>query len=288
MRTRSGLSHHRVISRVVAARLAAAPFTAVVIALLGAIVACSAPVSATGVVSYPSAAALNVNAGIFAVVVRGSDNAGIVIVPDAVPDGLRIKHQVVEDTVHVRVEKPIGFLRTPTETRIVILVPRNTMITASGTVGTMTVAGISSEHIAVQTSTGAVRVTESSGTVTVSATDAAVRIEDVRGAVDIRTGNADVEFAGFRGSAAVRTSGGSITATRVVLTGDSSFRSGTGDIDLALENGFDSIRFVLDSSRGALRVGGNTASRSLTYGTGPITIEGHSSGGNISFRRENQ
>ncbi|TVR59359.1 MAG: hypothetical protein EA426_07460 [Spirochaetaceae bacterium] len=281
MRNRLGSPFYRAIFRLTATRL-----TVAVIALLTVAVSCSAPVSSTGVVSYPGAKALNVNAGTFSVVVRGSDNAGIVIVPEAVPDGFTIVHEMVDDTVHVRVEKPIGFLRTPTNARIVFLVPRGTLITTSGTVGAVTVTGISSEHIAVQTSTGAVRVTESSGTLAVTATDATVDIEDVRGAIEVRTGNANVEFTGFRGSAAVTTSGGSITASRVAITGDSTFRSGTGDIDLALENGFDSIRFVLNSSRGVLRVGGNTASRSLTYGTGPITIEGHSSGGNVFFRRE--
>ncbi len=281
MRNRSRSPSYRAIFRFTAARL-----TVAMIALLTVAVSCSAPVSSTGVVSYPGAAALNVNAGTFSVVVRGSDNAGIVIVPEAIPDGFTIVHEMVNDTVHVRVEKPIGFLRTPTNARIVVLVPRGTLITTSGTVGSVTVTGISSEHIAVQTSTGAVRITESSGTIAVTASDATVDIEDVRGAVEVRTGNANVEFTGFRGSAAVTTSGGSITASRVALAADSTFRSGTGDIDVTLQNGFDSIRFVLNSSRGVLRVGGNTASRSLTYGTGPITIEGHSSGGNVFFRRE--
>lgn len=271
-----------------AAWRATEPLTVIVIALLSTVVACSAPVSTTGVVSYTDAAALNVNAGVFSIVVRGSDDQGIVIVPDAVPDGFKIVHEVVNGTVHVRIEKPIGFLRAPSDARIVIFVPRDTMVTASGTVGTVNVEGVTSGQITVQTSTGAVRVIDSSGAVTVTATDAAVQIENVQGAVELRTGNADVAFVGFRGSAAVRTSGGSITATRVVLTSDSTFRTGTGDIALALENGFDTVRFVLNSGRGVLRVGGNTASRSLTYGTGPITIEGYSSSGDISFRREDQ
>jgi hypothetical protein len=77
---------------------------------------------------------------------------------------------------------------------------------------------------------------------------------------------------------------GRITGRDILVTGDSTVRSDTGEIDLDLLNELDDFTFDIESDTGVIAVGEVRGRGDVTQGSGPIRIKGKTDTGDVFIR----
>jgi hypothetical protein len=105
--------------------------------------------------------------------------------------------------------------------------------------------------------------------------DTRIRVETVSG---------NISFDSVEGRILARTVSGAITGWDVALTGDSSFSTISGNVELRLDAAIDDLRFDLSTLFGRIVVGNIRAERGLRMGNGPVLIRGHTVSGSQSYR----
>jgi hypothetical protein len=105
--------------------------------------------------------------------------------------------------------------------------------------------------------------------------DTRIRLETVSG---------NITLDAVEGRIAARTVSGAINGWDVDLTGDSSFSTISGNVELRLDTAIDDLHFDLSTLSGRIVVGNIRAERGLRMGFGGTSIRGHSISGSLIFR----
>lgn len=221
---------------------------------------------------------------IFSVFVTGSSGSrradGKIIMPEKSP--YKVKHRRYGD-------------------RLVITVTGRSLLPATGryeihlTVGTETAADIAVD-------TGEVNLSGIGGIKHVRTDTGGVYMADCFGEIDTITDtgrqeytrtagilNAESDTGGIivddhEGEFHLWTDTGGILGQEILVTGNSTFRSDTGDIDIDLLNELDDFSFDVESDTGAIRIGETRGRGDLKTGSGPITIRGKTDTGDVLIR----
>lgn len=119
------------------------------------------------------------------------------------------------------------------------------------------------------------------------------RLNSVSGSVSISAGKGDfhlgstsgsVSLTSLEGTLDIETISGSIVGNSVKLTGTSSFKSKSGNIDMDLTNGQEELSFDLESTSGGITYYGIKGKKRIFSDSGNIKINGNTLSGEISFK----
>ena len=107
--------------------------------------------------------------------------------------------------------------------------------------------------------------------------DARIRVETVSG---------NISLDAVEGRIRARTISGAIKGRDIALTGDSSFQTISGNVELRLESAIEDFRFDLSTHSGRIVVGNIRAEKGLRMGFGRTTVRGRSVSGSLIFREQ--
>lgn len=186
--------------------------------------------------------------------------------------------------------------------KVIISVPDGTVARLSTTSGGVSLEGLSAKALVISTTSGGAEISGCEGKLEVSATSGSVSIRRHDGSFELASTSGHIGLDSVKGSGVVKTTSGGATLDRVEgrlacqatsgsidgreleLTGDSSFSTTSGSIDLGLQNTAKDLRFELSATSGALLAGDWRGSRLLGAGSGPILVAGSSTSGSQTYR----
>ncbi len=136
-----------------------------------------------------------------------------------------------------------------------------------------------------RTSSGSQKLANITGGIDTDASSGDIRINTADGDVFAETTSGSIDIEGAKGKFELRTTSGGIDGNDITLTGNSTFKSTSGGIDMQLKNDMKTLSFDLQASSGGLRAGEVRADRKLYMknGSGNIEIRGISSSGSQSY-----
>lgn len=273
----------------------------------------------SGEFGYTGVTTLEVEGETFAVELRATGGRRVEMRVENAPNGHTVYHSADDGTVRVWVERTFSIFSRPHRGRLVFLVPTDIDVSVDTSTGEVYATGLAGDALAIETSTGSVlveeftggakvrsttggidirrcegdyRVRSTTGSIAITSVDGDLevssstgsqRYEEVTGDIDARSTTGRIELSDTEGRLRLRTSTGRQVGTDVLLTGNSSFDSTTGDIEMDLVNDVDALEFDLSSTTGSLRVGGDRSQRELfASGTG-FTVTGSTSTGSQHF-----
>ena len=235
------------------------------------------------------------------------------------PDNYRILHARSGDQLSIWVEREFSLLNRPHRGQLVLLVPGDADMRIEASTGDVRVRNLKSDRLEVDTSTGEVWIDSVSSSLSVDTSTGGVEINDSAGRFSVTTSTGDIqlrntsgditaasstgshtymnvigdlsarsttgriEVDGIQGTLMLRTSTGNQRGRGIALTGNSSFDSSTGSIEMDLRNDVESLEFDLRSTTGSLQVGRERSQRELYLGGTGFTIRGRSSTGSQEY-----
>lgn len=263
---------------------------------------------------------IQVDAGTFDVDVQGTRGRRTTLEVRNESDNHRVLHSQSGERLEVWVEGRFSLFGRPHKGRITLLVPGDARVQVRSSTGDVRMSNLVTDRVSLDTSTGDMRVTDvtaavgletstgnvevldsagdftirsTTGTISISGTTGDIscdsstgrhRYEEIIGDLDARSTTGDIEIDGLQGRLNIRTSTGEQVGRAIVLTGDSSFESSTGDIDMDFNNTVEDLEFDLRSTTGSLRVGRDESQRELFLGGTGFRIRGKSSTGSQEYR----
>jgi hypothetical protein len=183
----------------------------------------------------------------------------------------------------VRVSDGNGNISTKTKTGNQFISKSEGNINANSTEG----------EITINQTTGTLKTESTSGTQTIGFNVGDVAAKSVNGFVNISEikGNVNIiSFAGrvklfqIKGAVDVQTTAGDQAGTRLLLTGNSSFKSTEGKITMQIDNKTDELTFNMVSTTSFMQVRGTSKKKKLKLGNGPIVITTQSTTGGQVFK----
>jgi DUF4097 and DUF4098 domain-containing protein YvlB len=121
------------------------------------------------------------------------------------------------------------------------------------------------------------------GNVNFDATSGDVELKSIVGDISGETTSGSIEIYRSEGSLDLKCTSGDIEADEIIFTSDSRFRTSSGDIEVSLNNEMRDLSFDLEASSGSLSVDGRKADKSLYIKEGDIWITGVSSSGSQRY-----
>ncbi|MCK4777189.1 MAG: DUF4097 family beta strand repeat protein [Actinomycetia bacterium] len=185
---------------------------------------------------------------------------------------------------------------------LVLKVPHSVRIKIENTSGKVTVNRIQTAPV-ISTTSGDITISEitSGNGISLNTTSGDIKAGDINASINTRTTSGEHLYENIEGSImAIATSGemninthkgtlsltstsGRKTGKNITLTGDSIFKSTSGNIDMDLINPHAEFTFNLRATTGELQTGDQKGKRELSTGSGKITITGMSTTGNQSY-----
>jgi hypothetical protein len=157
------------------------------------------------------------------------------------------------------------------------------MVDASSVTGSIKLTGIK-KGVMVSSASGPVALAYVSGNVVVRTVSGKINAGASTGDVHLTTTGADIDMQQITGSFNVNSTSGSVKGNSLLFTGDSLFKTISGNIDIILRNKPNELSFDLQTSTGKLVLNDSTAVKQIKTSGGPVTIKGVSMLGNQFFR----
>ncbi|PWE01058.1 DUF4097 family beta strand repeat-containing protein [Marinilabilia rubra] len=156
-------------------------------------------------------------------------------------------------------------------------------LSASSTSGNVSARMVEGEAMISSTS-GDVMVENLMNSARLKSTSGNIKVDVLRGGLSAKSVSGDIVLNDVTGILSLSTTSGSQRGTKIVLTGDSNFKSVSGDINMDLENAMEALSFFLKSGSGNLSAAGSSADERLEIEKGEIVVKGSSMSGNQTFR----
>ena len=167
--------------------------------------------------------------------------------------------------------------------RISVRLPESTDLAIETSTGNIVVETVNGSK-RLQSSTGSMTVRSCRGAVEARSSTGNQRYDYVTGDLRAQSSTGALELSNFEGRADLESSTGRLWGRGVKVTGDSSFRSSTGRIEMDFANPLEDFTFSLQSFTGAIEVGATEARGKVETGTGPLKVTGQTSTGRQSYR----
>lgn len=152
--------------------------------------------------------------------------------------------------------------------------------TVSGGVSAKKVQG----QATVTSISGGVQVLGANNQVSANAVSGGVLVRDVKGDVECKNISGTISMANVSGSVKAKTVSGSINGENLMLAGQSTFESHSGNIDMGLANPADSVSFNLKTFSGRLNARGLIGKERLQVQKGTVSVKGDSFSGDQNYR----
>ena len=238
-----------------------------------------------------------------------------------IPDNLRVKYERSGDVLRVRVERKFTLFALgringklhfnvpdgidleidSTSGSIEIQEMKSNRLKAGSSSGTIRLseieskieAGSSSGSISIEKADGEIQAESSSGTIEIdntrgnlaaSSSSGGVSLSDIEGAIDAKSSSGEIDMKFISGTIKARTSSGNIDGHDIRITGESSFHTSSGSIDVDFDNSLSDFTFKLSSTSGGIDVADIKGKQSLSTGSGRFLIVGESSSGSQHYK----
>ncbi|MBT3273041.1 MAG: DUF4097 family beta strand repeat protein [Spirochaetales bacterium] len=131
---------------------------------------------------------------------------------------------------------------------------------------------------------GNIETKDSDGDIEAESTSGKQTYDNIIGSINARSTSGKMSIADSRGIIELRSSSGNLKGEGVAVTGNSSFHTSSGSIDINFTNDLDEFTMDLESSSGKINAGRTSAKGSVVTGSGAIMIRGESSSGRQNYR----
>lgn len=122
-----------------------------------------------------------------------------------------------------------------------------------------------------------------SGDLMSQATSGNIEIDQMEGYLDVTTTSGDMDFDTITGGINATSTSGNIEGEYILLSGDSRFKSTSGDIQMEFKNDLNELGFDLRATSGDLEVGNLDGEDHLLIKRGEIQVTGISTSGNQTY-----
>ncbi len=205
------------------------------------------------------------------------------------------------DGVVIEPTRITGIVSSARNEIIRLYLPANIGVEIESGSGSVTVNDIDLEELRIDSGSGSIEVSGTSGPLALSAGSGDIRVTGSDGAVMAESGSGSHDYRDVKGEIVANAESGSIrlddvtgvlsisagsgdlAGISVALTGDSSFTTLSGSIDMTFENSEDELSFDLDAGSGEIRVGDTHGANRMIIGTGGIEVRGRSESGDQDY-----
>lgn len=149
--------------------------------------------------------------------------------------------------------------------------------------GSINISDVKGE-VKTQTSSGSQKIYNVENGVEAVAVSGSINMENIIGHVNAKTSSGSIKLKNIKGVLHLSSSSGGQSGIAVLLTGDSSFSSSSGSVQMELLNSEDQLSFDLRASSGSLRAMGTSGDKHLMLDRGTIRVTGNSSSGSQVYR----
>ena len=136
----------------------------------------------------------------------------------------------------------------------------------------------------VKSTSGNLELRQIKGELEARTTSGNLRLRYFDGQTSLTSTSGNVTVANGKGLSYVKTTSGEIDGYDLMLDGDLSLRSTSGDIELQVLNDFEDLSFDLESNSGDLQAGRYDGDDELYIKNGDIWIKGNTSSGDLEIR----
>jgi DUF4097 and DUF4098 domain-containing protein YvlB len=245
-------------------------------------------------VSYSGIEELRIDASLFDVDIAGKPGDTVemtVRMPRELTERYEVRHAKEGAALVVQVvRKKIGLLGFHGELRIVLVVPRETVLDIVSSSGNQTVEGIESKSVVLRSSSGDIKAQSIAAGFKAAASSGRLELDAITGSMAIRTSSGDIRLHGANGDLAVETSSGRINVQDLrgnieghASSGDHTYAAVVGDLAAGTSTG----KISIDGLEGKLSLrssSGDLLGKSVAL-TGDSTFR--TSSGRIDFQLEN-
>ena len=138
--------------------------------------------------------------------------------------------------------------------------------------------------VKMRSTSGSQEYFEVQGNLEAQATSGNIECDKIKGNVKAFATSGGLDFDGVEGAMEAGTTSGNITGDYVRITGDSRFKSTSGDIYFVFENEIESLGFDLRATSGDLRVGGSRSGDRIYMDRGQYMVAGESTSGDQVYK----
>lgn len=138
-------------------------------------------------------------------------------------------------------------------------------------------------NLSMRSTSGDQELVDLVGNLRTESTSGDIKVSRLIGSLDVSATSGDIELNEIEGSVSASTTSGNTEGERVFLTGDSRFKSTSGDIEISLKNDLEEIGFDLRATSGDLEVGSIDGDDRLVLRRGKLQLTGISTSGDQSY-----
>lgn len=175
-----------------------------------------------------------------------------------------------------------GTLATKSKTGSHFLSNLNGNINANSTEGDITLSQTKG-GIVTESTSGKHSVEFHEGNVNAKSVNGSIKINETKGNIDVISFAGALKLFKTTGVVNLQTTAGEQVGTRVMLTGNSSFKSTEGKIKMQIDNKTDEVTFMCKSTSAFIQARGQSKKKALKLGKGPIVITTESTTGGQVF-----
>lgn len=212
---------------------------------------------------------------------RGWSNIEVGKLALTLPEHIELK--ITNTSGDINVSDFTGELEASTTSGDIVLKNINSDCWLKATSGDLRARNVTGD-IKMRSTSGDQEYFEIRGNLETQATSGSIECDKIKGNVKAFATSGDLDFDGIEGAIEAGTTSGNITGDYVRITGDSRFKSTSGDIYFVFENEIESLGFDLRATSGDLRVGSSRSEDRLYMDRGQYTIAGESTSGDQVYK----
>jgi len=167
---------------------------------------------------------------------------------------------------------------------LLLTVPVQTRVEVSNLSGSINVDGLGSDTTNLETLSGNVDAQNITGPLKVKTASGNIHGTLLGGHVSAQAVSGNIRMKEVIGQLDLTTISGNIKGLQVMLTGPSTFRNSSGNIDMVFDNDAETLSFNLKTVSGLIDVYGLSAEKQLIKGEGPFRVTGATTSGNQSYK----
>lgn len=138
-------------------------------------------------------------------------------------------------------------------------------------------------ELTTQTNTAAQKISNIDGKLMLRTSTGELTLKNIEGHLQTLNDDGDVWIENLKGTMDLKSIAGRLTGTGILLTGNTSFETTKGRIEMELKNSLNELTFDLESNYGFLYIPGKAKKKKLNSGNGPIVITGRTNNGPQRF-----
>lgn len=231
------------------------------------------------------------DAGPIAITIHGHASTQVVkISEDNIPAGVTVHYSEAGGILHVTASysgDPKTAAKGTMVGQLTASMPRYEFVHIKTSSGAVSIDNLSTNHLTIQTDSGAVDVVNTNAALKVQSTTGDQKYKQIYGAIDANSTTGNMAIDHTWGVIKFQSHSGSVQAQDVDLAGNSSFRTDTGSIKVGMTYGLSRYRYLFDlrSATGKLRLGDIVRNGGdIRWGEGNIRIAATTGTGSQDFQ----